>query len=294
VQCAVKEWLPVLVDGTSRNFYDEAYELVTYSCNLIQWHYPPLGEKQNSLVVFEHCISQGPICEMLSESSTALQDSNLFMLITTLIMCASIYGNKDYKHLVYANWGTNRLGERAITQPRTRRELISSVVRAKGPSRNSSSKKNSDLESKKAKRENKPKKNKDSAEKTKVSEALSRIAFQTEIQNKINELQKSHQKIYNLDKFYTDINFLVICYMMIKGKAGNMTPGTIDETLDGIDLTWFERIAAELKSGKFNFSPTRQVQIPKPYKPGQFRTLAIGSPREKIVQKALQVILEAI
>ena len=188
-----------------------------------------VGQKQNSLVVFEHCITQGPIGGMLSESSTALQDSNLSMLISTSVMCASIYGNKDYKHLVYANWGTNRLGERAISQPRTRRELSSSVIRAKGPSRNSSSEKNSDLESKKAKRENKPKK-------TNKSEALSRFAFQTELQSKINELQKSHQKIYNLDEFYTDINFLVSCYLMIKGKAGNMSPGTFDETLDGIDF----------------------------------------------------------
>jgi hypothetical protein len=238
MQCTVKEWLPILVDGISRNFYDEVYELVTYSRNLFQWHYPPVGEKQNSLVVFEHCISKGPIGEMLSESSTALQDSNLLMLISTLVMCASIYGNKDYKHLIYANWGINCLGERGIFQPQTRRELSSSVIRVKGPSRNSSSKKNSDLESKKAKRENKPKKTKPKlfSKITKFPEALSRIAFQTDLQSKINELQKSHQKIYNLDKFYTDINFLVNCYLMIKGKAGNMSPGTNDETLDGIDF----------------------------------------------------------
>jgi hypothetical protein len=188
--------------------------------------------------VFEHCISQGPIGEMLSESSTALQDSNLHMLISTIVLCASIYGNKDYKHLVYANWGTNRLGERTLSQPRTRRELSSSLKRAKGPSRNSLSKNNSDLENKPAKRENKPKKSKDSTKNIKVSETLSRIAFQTDLdlQSKINELKKSHQKIYNLDEFYTDINFLVSCYLMIKGKAGNMSPGTSTETLDGIDL----------------------------------------------------------
>jgi hypothetical protein len=94
------------------------------------------------------------------------------------------------------------------------------------------------LENKPAKRENKPKKSKDSTKNIKVSETLSRIAFQTDLdlQSKINELKKSHQKIYNLDEFYTDINFLVSCYLMIKGKAGNMSPGTSTETLDGIDL----------------------------------------------------------
>lgn len=181
-----------------------------------------------------------------------------------------------------------------MSQPRTRRELSSSVIRAKGPSRNSLSQNNLDLELNIAKRENKPKKIKDSAKNTKISEAFSRIAFQTKLQSKINELQKTHQKIYNLDEFYTDINFLVSCYLMIKGKAGNMSSGTNNETLDGIDLVWFKKISSELKSGKFNFLPTRQVKIPKHNKLGQFRTLAVGSPRDKIVQKALQVILEAI
>jgi len=50
----------------------------------------------------------------------------------------------------------------------------------------------------------------------------------------------------------------------------------------------------ELKAENFQFKPTRQVQIPKPNKPGQFRVLSVGSPRDKIVQKGLQVLLEAI
>lgn len=38
----------------------------------------------------------------------------------------------------------------------------------------------------------------------------------------------------------------------------------------------------------------RQILIPKPNKPGEFRALVIASPREKIVQKALEVLMNAI
>ena len=72
---------------------------------------------------------------MLPESTTALQDSNLAPAeISTGLACASIYGNTDLKHLSCANLGTNRL---VLGKPnsRTQRELSSSVVRAKGPSR---------------------------------------------------------------------------------------------------------------------------------------------------------------
>jgi hypothetical protein len=173
---------------------------------------------------------------MLSVISTALQDSNL-LIVTTIIMCASIYGNKDLKRPTKANLGTNRLVSRKKdnTHPRTQRELSSSIVRVKGPSRNSLSKKSFDLDLKRAKRENKLKKPKVTKQ-TKDPKALSRIAFQTELKNRINKLQKNHQKIYKLDELLYDVNFLVSCYLMIKGKAGNLSPGTAPETLDGLDL----------------------------------------------------------
>nr|WUR10623.1 hypothetical protein [Elmerina hispida] len=97
----------------------------------------------------------------------------------------------------------------------------------KGPSRDNLSKINSNLKQKKASRENK-------LENKNI--ALSRIAFQVELKSRISKLQKEHQKYYNLVSLLYDVNFLVSCYMMIKGKAGNMSPGTTSETLDGIDL----------------------------------------------------------
>lgn len=178
------------------------------------------------MVEFELCILQGPIGKMLSVISTALQDSNLYQVEqTTSIVCASIYRKLDIKRYTTANLGTNRLGLAA--EPRTQRELSSSVVGTKGPSQDNLSENNSDSKSNRASRgnklENKP-------------VALSRIAFQVELKNRISQLQKEHQKFYNLVSLLYDVNFLVSCYMMIRGKPGNMSPGYTPETLDGIDL----------------------------------------------------------
>jgi len=52
------------------------------------------------------------------------------------------------------------------------------------------------------------------------------------------------------------------------------------------------KTANEIKTGKFNFEPNRRVMIPKSN--GKTRPLGISSPREKIVQKALHAVLEAI
>lgn len=88
---------------------------------------------------------------------------------------------------------------------------------------------------------------------------------------------------------------------MIKGKPGNMSKGTTSETLDGIRLEFFKKLSYELKKGNFKFTPTsrRRILIPKgPGKSGE-RPLSIAAKqwetsREKIVQKAVAVILEAI
>lgn len=87
--------------------------------------------------------------------------------------------------------------------------------------------------------------------------------------------------------------FLQGCYNEIKSKPGNMSKGTNPETLDGINLKWFNNVAKDLKTGKFNFQPSRRVMIPKPGKK-ELRPLSLGNPRDKIIQKALTVVLEAI
>jgi group II intron reverse transcriptase/maturase len=72
-----------------------------------------------------------------------------------------------------------------------------------------------------------------------------------------------------------------------------MSKGMSNITLDGINLKWFEKTAADLLTGKYSFSPALRVMIPKPGKKEK-RPLSVANLRDKIIQKALAVVLEAI
>ena len=103
---------------------------------------------------------------------------------------------------------------------------------------------------------------------------------------------KMSNKSINIKAISNTVN-LVLAYESLKSKPGNMTPGIDSETLDGIDLRYFKNIQDKLKAGKFKFSPARRIQIPKPGK-SETRPLSIASPREKLVQKAMQQVLEPV
>lgn len=91
----------------------------------------------------------------------------------------------------------------------------------------------------------------------------------------------------------SDLEVLMLAYELIKSKPGNMTKGSTEETLDGLTLAKLGKISDQLKAGQFQFSPNRRVWIPKPGKSTK-RPLGVSSPQEKIVQKAMQLVLEAI
>lgn len=88
----------------------------------------------------------------------------------------------------------------------------------------------------------------------------------------------------------SDIDVLIAAYARIKSKPGN---GVDPETLDGIDTSYFYRLQRELRSGTFKFRPARRIEIPKPNGNGT-RPLGIASPRDKLVQAAMLLVLEAI
>jgi len=92
-------------------------------------------------------------------------------------------------------------------------------------------------------------------------------------------------------KAISNLKNLVTAYELIKRNPGNMTKGADDITLDGIDLKHFLKLQSELRAGKFEFTPARLIHIPKPGK-NETRPQTIASPREKLVQKAIQIILE--
>lgn len=84
----------------------------------------------------------------------------------------------------------------------------------------------------------------------------------------------------------------IAAYERIKSNPGNMTPGIDRETLDGFSLEEILRVVEEMKSEQFKFQRARRVYIPK--KPKGKRPLGIGSPRQKIVQEVIKIILESV
>uniref|UniRef100_UPI0022388067 reverse transcriptase domain-containing protein n=1 Tax=Ramaria rubella TaxID=113071 RepID=UPI0022388067 len=131
------------------------------------------------------------------------------------------------------------------------------------------------------------------ANKTKVSQLVSNQTLRTFVTSKLDRFKNIDGKYNGIIRILADPAYLQFCYMLIKGKPGNMRRGLIKETLDGISYLWFEETANSLLTGKFEFTPSRRVLIPKPGKTTK-RPLGVGSPREKIVQKGLQIILEAM
>lgn len=111
---------------------------------------------------------------------------------------------------------------------------------------------------------------------------------------------RSHNKNDNLVniKRVSNMHNIVTAYELIKSKPGNMTPGVnisthkVDNiTLDGMNLEYLKLIQSKLRAGTYKFPPARIIYIPKPGKEEK-RPLSIGSPRDKIVQKAIQLVLE--
>jgi len=95
-------------------------------------------------------------------------------------------------------------------------------------------------------------------------------------------------KYINITKdFLSDPMFLKFAYYLIRNAKG------AHNEFDGINDNWFNKTAQLLKDSQYLFKPARQVEIPKPHKVG-IRTITITNGRDRIIQKAIAIILELI
>lgn len=97
----------------------------------------------------------------------------------------------------------------------------------------------------------------------------------------------------NLIQIIGSPSTIQLAYLMIKSNRGISAKGIDNTTLDGLNLKLLQKISQDVRSGKQNFSPVRRVYIPKPGK-SVLRPLGVSNPREKIVQKAMEMVLTAI
>jgi group II intron reverse transcriptase/maturase len=83
----------------------------------------------------------------------------------------------------------------------------------------------------------------------------------------------------------------ILAYERLKSKPGNMTPGTDGETLDGYSMKDIQKLIGLLRTERYRPTPVRRKYIPKAK--GK-RPLGIPSPRDKLLQECIRLILEAI
>lgn len=117
------------------------------------------------------------------------------------------------------------------------------------------------------------------------------------VQQRLETLRKRNLKnpeAINKDlyRFLCRKDFLSACYQSIKSKVGNMTPGTDEVTLDGYSDEVLDKAIAALKDQSWQFLPVRRKYILKAN--GKLRPLGIPAPRDKIIQKGIEMILSVI
>jgi len=104
-----------------------------------------------------------------------------------------------------------------------------------------------------------------------------------------NPYHKVDRKIYN---FFFNTDMYILAYNKLKSNPGNLTPGIVPETLDGLSYDWIIETINSFKNESFQFKPGRRIEIDKPN--GGNRPLIIAPPRDKIVQEIMRIILQAI
>ena len=122
------------------------------------------------------------------------------------------------------------------------------------------------------------------------SENINNHILEQLVKSKYNESTKKYHKLINI---ILNKDFLEKCYLRIKSNPGNSTPSNDSETLDGINLKWFQKVSNEIKDGTYKPKPRRVVYIQKKNSQEK-RRLVINSPRDKIIQEGFRSILSTI
>lgn len=112
--------------------------------------------------------------------------------------------------------------------------------------------------------------------------------------NKVKEQvgNNTNQKVTGLSDVLANPDFLIGCWTRLRSKPAAVTRALDNETLDGIDIEWFNKTAGSIKNGGYVFRPSRSIYIPK--KCGRKRPLNIPNPRDKVVVEGMRFLLEIV
>lgn len=97
------------------------------------------------------------------------------------------------------------------------------------------------------------------------------------------KLERVYRELYDVDRF-------LACYGRLYPNEGAMTPGTTNETVDGMTVEKIKLIIQSLQEGSFTWTPTKRVYIPK--KNGKMRPLGLPTWTDKLLQDVIRSLLE--
>ena len=112
------------------------------------------------------------------------------------------------------------------------------------------------------------------------------------IDKQILDYIKTGRRIEGLTSLLQNPNFLIASYLKIKSNKEAIISGSNNKTLDGIKLEWFEKTAASIVNGSYNFELTRLKFVSKSN--GYKSPLSILDFKDKIIQEAMRQLLELI
>jgi group II intron reverse transcriptase/maturase len=98
----------------------------------------------------------------------------------------------------------------------------------------------------------------------------------------------------HLERVYRSLfspELFLMAYANLYANKGAMTKGITKETVDGMSQDKIDAIIEELRNERFRWTPVRRTYIPKAN--GKMRPLGIPTWRDKLVQEAIRLMLEA-
>jgi group II intron reverse transcriptase/maturase len=110
----------------------------------------------------------------------------------------------------------------------------------------------------------------------------------------LEAIRKLGEKRLPLTRIYRSLfseDLFLAAYAKIYKNQGATTPGTEDDTADGMSLDRIREIIERLRNERFDFRPSRRSYVEK--KGGGQRPLGLPNWTEKLVQETLRMILEA-
>lgn len=117
-----------------------------------------------------------------------------------------------------------------------------------------------------------------------TSEILERIA-KSSLEHNDGVFTRLYRYLLREDIYY-------IAYQRLYSNSGASTKGIDNDTADGFSEMYVNVLIEELREGRYRAKPVRREYIPK--KNGKLRPLGIPSFRDKLLQEAVRMILEAI